>query len=98
MYERILVPLDGSKLAECVLPHAEAFAKTCQSGTVTFIRVVPPLRLREGFEERILVEERQRLEADSIEVAKKLAEIKKLSLEEVINQTTSNAQKVFNLI
>ena len=27
MYKKILVPLDGSKLAECVLPHVEAIAK-----------------------------------------------------------------------
>ena len=33
-----------------------------------------------------------------IEVAKKLAEIKRLSLEEVVNQTTANAKKVFNLV
>ena len=29
MYKRILVPLDGSKLAECALPHAEELAKNC---------------------------------------------------------------------
>jgi nucleotide-binding universal stress UspA family protein len=28
MYQRILVPLDGSTLAEAVLPHAEALAKS----------------------------------------------------------------------
>lgn len=33
-----------------------------------------------------------------IEVAKKLAEIKKIPLEEAINQTTVNAKKVFNLV
>lgn len=33
-----------------------------------------------------------------IEVAKKVAEIKQTSLEEVINQTTANAKKVFNLV
>lgn len=27
MYKKILVPLDGSKLAECALPHAEELAK-----------------------------------------------------------------------
>jgi nucleotide-binding universal stress UspA family protein len=26
MYKKILVPLDGSKLAECALPHAEEIA------------------------------------------------------------------------
>ncbi len=32
MYQKILVPLDGSKLAECVLPHVEELAK-CSSAT-----------------------------------------------------------------
>ena len=27
MYLHILVPLDGSELAECVLPHVDAMAK-----------------------------------------------------------------------
>jgi nucleotide-binding universal stress UspA family protein len=31
MYKKILVPLDGSKLAECVLPHVESLA-TCSAG------------------------------------------------------------------
>ena len=31
MYKKILVPLDGSKLAECVLPHVEDLAK-CSAG------------------------------------------------------------------
>lgn len=31
MFERILVPLDGSQLAECVLPHAVAMARAFQS-------------------------------------------------------------------
>ena len=30
MYKRILVPLDGSKLAEQVLPYVRVLAKTCQ--------------------------------------------------------------------
>ena len=27
MYKKIIVPMDGSKLAECVLPHIENIAK-----------------------------------------------------------------------
>ena len=27
MYKKIMVSLDGSELAECVLPHVEAFVK-----------------------------------------------------------------------
>jgi nucleotide-binding universal stress UspA family protein len=39
MYKKILVPLDGSKLAECVLPHVESLA-TCSPGAeVTLVSV-----------------------------------------------------------
>ena len=41
MYQNILVPLDGSKLAECVLPHVEVLFRTTQA-KVTFIRIVEP--------------------------------------------------------
>lgn len=42
MYTRILVPLDGSELAEIALPHAVAVAK--QSGAaVRLLRVLPTL-------------------------------------------------------
>jgi len=39
MFEHILVPLDGSSLAECVLPHVVAFASALQSD-VTLLRVL----------------------------------------------------------
>jgi len=44
MYQKILVPLDGSELAECVLPHVELLARGCQAKSLVFIRVVEPLR------------------------------------------------------
>ncbi len=71
MYKHIMVPLDGSKLAECVLPHVESIAMTCDAGKLTFVRVVTPFHLYEGGESRIPVEERRRLEKDSMEVARK---------------------------
>ena len=37
-----MVPLDGSKLAECVLPHVEAFIKGCHVNHIVFVRVVEP--------------------------------------------------------
>jgi nucleotide-binding universal stress UspA family protein len=40
MYKKILVPLDGSDLAECVLPHVESIAKGCGVGSVMFVRAV----------------------------------------------------------
>jgi nucleotide-binding universal stress UspA family protein len=48
MYRKIMVPLDGSELAECVLPHAEAIAKGCGVAEVIFVRVVEPTHLPIG--------------------------------------------------
>jgi nucleotide-binding universal stress UspA family protein len=82
MYKHIMVPLDGSKLAECVLPHLQSITKSCESGKVTFIRIVVPLHLHEGLEDRIPVEERRKIEGDSVKVAKEYLEnvIKKTNL------------------
>lgn len=41
MFDHILLPLDGSPLAECVLPHAVALAKAFNS-RLTLLRVVYP--------------------------------------------------------
>lgn len=43
MYQKILVPLDGSKLAECVLPHVKAIARGCGIREVVIVRVVEPI-------------------------------------------------------
>jgi nucleotide-binding universal stress UspA family protein len=42
MYKKIMVPLDGSELAECVLPHVGAFIQEFKISDVTLIRVEPP--------------------------------------------------------
>ncbi len=42
MFKRILVPLDSSKLAECVLPHLVAIARICEP-EVQLLRVSEPL-------------------------------------------------------
>jgi len=39
MYKKILVPLDGSKLAECALPYAEEIAKSCGTEEVILVSV-----------------------------------------------------------
>ena len=39
MYKKIIVPLDGSKLAECVLPHVESIAKSSGTEEVILITV-----------------------------------------------------------
>ncbi len=46
MYKKILVPLDGSKLAECALPHAEELAKGCNTDEIILISVTEQIRGR----------------------------------------------------
>jgi nucleotide-binding universal stress UspA family protein len=42
MYLKILVPLDGSEVAECVLPHVEVLSRGYENASITFLYVVPP--------------------------------------------------------
>ena len=44
-YDKIMVPLDGSDLAECVLPHVELIASGCHSTLLELVRVVEPFNL-----------------------------------------------------
>jgi nucleotide-binding universal stress UspA family protein len=39
MYKKILVPLDGSKLAECAIPHVEELVKGCDTEEVILVSV-----------------------------------------------------------
>ena len=50
MYKRIMVPLDGSKLAECVFPHLETVIKGCESPEVIVVQAVEPLSVPYGRE------------------------------------------------
>jgi len=43
MYLKILVPLDGSEVAECVLPHVEVLSRGYENASITFLYVVAPL-------------------------------------------------------
>ena len=49
--KQILVPLDGSKLAESVLPHVENLAKQCGAGQVEVVlmRVCEPTLVESGY-------------------------------------------------
>lgn len=57
MYKKILVPLDGSKLAEAALPHVEELAKGCDTEQVILVSVterVQGYRAAEGSTEPIV--------------------------------------------
>ena len=43
MYEKILVPLDGSAMAECSLAHVKAIASGCNTHDVILIEAVEPI-------------------------------------------------------
>ena len=42
MYKKMLVPLDGSELAECSLEHAKIVALACRCPEVILLRVIEP--------------------------------------------------------
>ena len=46
MYANIMVPLDGSDLAECVLPHVEKLIASGLVRTVALVRVIEPAPTR----------------------------------------------------
>jgi nucleotide-binding universal stress UspA family protein len=46
MYQKILIPLDGSELAECSLEHAKAIAQGCNVADVIVFRVIEPFSMQ----------------------------------------------------
>jgi nucleotide-binding universal stress UspA family protein len=69
MYQKILVPLDGSKRAERILPHVESLAKM-YGATILLLRVVQMIIMGDGYKnieyEESMAANRQELkEADA---------------------------------
>ncbi len=71
MYRKILVPLDGSELAESVLPHVEGIAKGCGVKEVDLVTVIPKLTVSYTFKNQGYVEKldaavigKERMEVD----------------------------------
>ena len=80
MYKKILVPLDGSKLAECVLPHVEAIAKGIDARTVILVSVTervlgyrPVTDYEEAVEERLVPEAVGKMEQQAQEYLDRIA-------------------------
>jgi len=69
MYTKILVPLDGSELAECVFGHVEALAKGCQVKEIIFIRAYNPFPIPAGGPELALSSK----EMEALETAQRAA-------------------------
>lgn len=45
-YNKVVVPLDGSKLAETILPHVEKIAKGCSIPQVVLVTVTEPIKVK----------------------------------------------------
>ncbi len=70
MYKKIMVPLDGSVLAECVFPHVAVLAEGGQVKDIVFVRVVEPFHQPTGdfvIDQRQIakIEAENRLEAET---------------------------------
>ena len=75
MYNKILVPLDGSELAECALPHMESIAKGCGVQYVVFLRMLEPFNMPSSGEFVFSAEDIKRIDLES-----------KTSAEDYLNQ------------
>ena len=62
MYQHVMVPLDGSELAECVLPHLDSIAEGCNVHRITLVYVIEPLQIRTGLDSRLDAEGSRELE------------------------------------
>ncbi len=71
MYRNILVPLDGSPLAECVLPHVEAIARGSDNPNIIFMRVI---EMPAGMYTDLSEYQRTQVKVNKIEEAKKYFE------------------------
>ena len=74
MYQHIMVPLDGSELAECVFPHVESIGTGCNVNRVTLVRVVHLLGVYGYTDYRFSPADRKDIEAKGKENALKYLE------------------------
>ncbi len=73
MYQKILVPLDGSELAECVLPHVEVIASGCRVGNIILARAVDPFELPASLEYEVYARQDLQEEWQKAELEERLA-------------------------
>ncbi len=91
MYQKIMIPLDGSKLAECVLPHAEAFLKNGLVRTAVLIRVLEqlPLKLYDDVAETFMTSAYENAYIQKLDSWEKLEEERKNSVMTYLKQIAS---------
>lgn len=67
MYHKVVVPLDGSKLAETALPHLKAVARGCQIPEIILVSVTEPLRGKVSGNQYVEQANRERQSLSSIQ-------------------------------
>ncbi len=78
MYRKIMVPLDGSRLAECVLPHVASIARLSTPLEVVFVCAVePPEYWRSINDADDGYQAKRTLEAEHEKIAEEMAEAKR---------------------
>lgn len=80
MYKKIMVPLDGSELAECVIPHVQDFIARGRTNSIVLVRVVEPSPARFDDTAKISALSRERL----IEHIEKMEEMRKSAAAEYL--------------
>ena len=70
MYTKILVPLDGSELAECVLPYVKWFTEVSNINEIVFLRVVEPLHMAGDLERHASPAQKKQLENQAAQAAR----------------------------
>lgn len=77
MYQKILVPMDGSENAECVIEHVKTIAAGCKAAEVILLRVIEPfpsyvmsLRMTDTFVQQA----QDAVKADAIEFLNKVVD------------------------
>ncbi len=74
MYTKILVPLDGSDMAECVIPYVKWFQKVSNVDEIIFLRVVEPFHVAGGLEAQVVPEDKEHIEQDAVKLAREYLE------------------------
>ena len=72
MYRRILVPLDGSVLAEAALPHAISIAR-CSGSSITLLEVATPITVATAIDPLTTTAAEATLALESIDAAEQTA-------------------------
>lgn len=76
-YHHIIVPLDGSEIAEAVLPHLELFINSQKVNNIELVQVVPPIEFHYRIFVPLSIDEEKKINEDAVRAAEKyLNEVK----------------------